>query len=433
MNKLEKLRKKLEEMTRRASGLKARIADDTPADEARGIEEEHTALLAEIEQVRADIADLEAEEEDGTETRSAAGQPLQRQPENRDDTAAERRRTTEIMQVGEQAGMDADAIRAAISDGTSIETFRTRAFDHMVEQARPSRQRGIVDVRQDEQEVRRNARTEALSYRMGAPIGADGPSEAARQYMGDGMIALAMETTGETRYPRNVRETEDLFTRASHTTSDFPIILENAINRTLEGRYALAQPTYRRIARQRNFRDFRPHTMVKTGDFPMLEKVLEDGEIKYGSLTEGKETISVLSYARAISVSRQLMINDDLGAIQDMLSSYGDTVALFEEITFYANAFNGKLADGKAVFHADHNNLAASGGGIDPDTVAAGRLAMSKQKSISGNPLMSNRPAIILTGPATLTAAEKLLASITPATVSNVNIFSGRLSVEDTA
>lgn len=427
MNRVERLRRRLEQMTRRASGLQAQITDDTPAEEARSIEEQHNELLSEIEEVRSEIAELEAEEtraaDDEIETRQ---QPV--------DIAAERRRVREIMSVGEQSGMEHDAIRTALDEGTSVEEFRRSAFDHMVSQAGQSRQRGVVDVVRDEQVTRRNARIEALSYRLGAPLADAGPSEAARQYMPDGLIGIAMELTGERQYPRNARESEELFERAAgHTTSDFPVILEGAINRTLEGNYALAQPTYRRIARQRNFRDFRPHTSVKLGDFPMLKQVLENGEIKYGTLTEGKEQISVLSYARALSVSRQLMINDDLGAIQEMLSSYGSTVALFEEITFYSSALNGKLADGKTVFHADHNNLAGSGAAIGVDSVAAGRAAMSKQKSLDGNPLLSNRPRILLTGPDTITDAEKLVASITPATVSTVNIFSGRLTPEETA
>ncbi len=165
----------------------------------------------------------------------------------------------------------------------------------------------------------------------------------------------------------------------------------------------------------------------------MLTKIAEDGKIQYGTLTEGKETISVLSYARALSVSRQLMINDDLGAINEMLSGYGATVALFEEITFFSSALNATLADGQPVFHSSHANLAGSGAVIDIDSVSAGRASMSKQKSIDKNPLLSNVPAMIMTGPDRITSAEKLVAGITPATFANVNIFSGRLTPFDTA
>lgn len=128
-----------------------------------------------------------------------------------------------------------------------------------------------------------------------------------------------------------------------------------------------------------------------------------------------------------------MLINDDLGAISELLGSYGSTVALFEETTFYASAFNGKLADGKDVFHADHANLAGAAAAISVDSVALGRAAMSKQKSLDKNPLLENRARILLVGPDKITEAEKLVASITPATASNVNIFSGRLEPVETA
>ncbi|MGG7581023.1 hypothetical protein [Rhizobium sp. Nf11,1] len=419
---LAAMRADLDKLTQRAAAKIAEITDDMSTDAARAIEDEHKTILAEADKLRGEIK--QKEEEEAAATRSQQNQNPELTPE-----AVAASRAADILDIGTRAGMATDAIQQAIRNNVTLDVFRAQAFDHMAgRQQRTSPSRVITD----ERETRRNARIEALSYRLGAPIPAAGPSAAARGHMADGLVAIAAEAVEYRGYPRNARDIEDIFTRAAHTTSDFPVIMEGAINRTLEGRYALAQPTYRRIARQRNFRDFRPHTVLKTGDFPMLKQVLEDGEIKYGTLTEGKETLQVLSYARAISVSRQLMINDDLGAIQDMLSSYGTTVALFEEITFYSSAFNAKLADGQTVFHASHNNL-GSAAAIDIDPVSLGRAAMAKQKSLDGNPLLANAPAIILTGPDTITKAEKLVASFTPATVATVNIFSGRLTPIDTA
>lgn len=420
------LRTDLDALLKRAKDKIGEIKDDTAPDAARSIEAEHKTLLDEIEAKRAEIA---AEEKLGDPATRG-----QQQPGN-ENSRAEANRAADILDIGTRAGMEASAIQEAIRNGTSLDAFRTRAFDHMLERQNNSRTDGNRSrILQDERDVARAASIEALSYRLGAPRPQDGPSAAARSRMDNGLIHLAMDCVGERNYPRNARQIEELYERAAHTTSDFPIILEGAINRTVEARYQLAQPTYRRISRQRNFRDFRPHTSIKLGDFPMLEQIAENGEIKYGTLTEGKETISVLSYAKALAVSRQLMINDDLGAINEMLSSYGATVALFEEITFYSKAFNGNLADGKAVFHADHGNLAGTAAVIDVDSVALGRAAMAKQKSLDGkNALLANPPAFLVTGPDRITAAEKLVASITPATVANVNIFSGRLTPFDTA
>lgn len=417
------MRADLDKLTQRAASKIEELKDDMSPEAARAIAKEHADILAEAETLRGEIKKKEDDEAEAA--RNAPASTVTQTPE-----AIAATRAADILDMGTRAGMETAAIQEAIRTNVGVDAFRALAFDHMASRTAQTSPARVVT---DEAETRRNARIEALAYRLGAPLPAAGPSGAARGYMSDGLVAIAAEAVGYRGFPRNAREVEDILTRAAHTTSDFPAILEGSINRTLEARYTLAQPTYRRIARQRNFRDFRPHTSLKTGDFPMLKQVLEDGEIKYGTLTEGKETLQVLSYARAIAVSRQLMINDDLGAIQDMLSSYGSTVALFEEITFYSSALNAKLADGQTVFHASHNNLAGAGAAIDVTTVSNGRAAMAKQKSLDDNPLLSNSPSIILTGPDTITAAEMLVASITPATVQTVNIFSGRLTPIDTA
>jgi hypothetical protein len=417
------LRTRLTELETRATAKRAEIIEGVSDEAVRAIETEHDAILTEITQVRAQIAEAEVASrtaDPGDSGSRAAAEAAVR---------AERERVGTITDLAARAHV-ADFGQEHIRAGTSVDAFRTALLDRLVtaEGSAPtdSNVRGTVGT--EEVDRVRSAKIEALAYGLGVPVPQAGPSEAARQFMGRGLVDLAADSVNY-RGGRmlNARQIDDIFTRASMSTSDFPIIFEGAVNRTLEQRYALAQPTFKRFARKRNFRDFRPDTTVKLGDFPLLQKVMESGEIKYGSFVEGKEQVQAFSYAIALRVTRQMLINDDLGAISELLTSYGATVALFEEVTFYAGAFNSKLADGKDVYHADHKNLAAAGTVIDVENVGKGRAAMSKQKSTEGNPLLANPPKILLTGPDKLTEAEKLLASITPATVSNVNIFSGRL------
>jgi hypothetical protein len=63
------------------------------------------------------------------------------------------------------------------------------------------------------------------------------------------------------------------------------------------------------------------------------------------------------------SISRQMLVNDDLGAIDQILGSAGDMVHVFENTTFF-QMFNSNptlLQDSTAVFASGHNNLAGSG------------------------------------------------------------------------
>lgn len=426
---MKELLEKLNELKQRAAAKLAEVKDDTAPELARAIQADHAKIMQDIADLDAKIADKKRQEEDATRNAQVPVDGAARSAEIVGIASAARAQGVDLSTEDEQA-----AIRANVEPAA----FRAQMFERLAARSRQT----VTDparVTHDERDTRRAAMTEALSYSFGAPMPAAGPSAAARSYIPEngraGIIDLAARSV-DYRGPivMNARQIDDILTRAgSHSTSDFPIIFESAINRTLEGRYALAQPTYRRIARQQNFRDFRPHTTVKLGDFPMLQKVLETGEIKYGTFTEGKETVQAFSYAIALSVSRQMLINDDIGAIADLLASYGDTVALFEEVTFYSSAFNANLADGNPVFHASHANLAGAGTVIDVANVGKARAAMAKQKSFGGNVLLENKAKILLTGPDKQTEAEMLVASITPATVAAVNIFSGKLEVVDTA
>lgn len=417
------LRTNLTELQAKATAKIGELVDGLEAEKVRMIEGEHETLLGQIRTLSMEIKQREAAGE--TDADPAPANPP---PADADAIrAAETLRGTTITDLATRAGR-ADLARAAIAGNVSVDVFRAQLFDQLVGTQPPVNGNTRIQIGTDATETTRAAMTEALSYGLGVRVPDAGPTEAARQFMGRGVIDLAAESINY-RGGRilNARQIDEILTRASHSTSDFPAIFENALNRTLEGRYALAQPTFKAFARQRNYRDFRPHTSVSVGDFPMLQKVLETGEIKAGTFGEGKETTQAFSYARRIQITRTMLINDDLGAIADLLSSYGATVALFEEITFYSLAFNGKLADGKTVFHADHKNLAAAGSVIDVDNVGKGRAAMGKQKSKDDNPLLANTPRFLLTGPDKSTEAEKLLATITPATASSVNPFSGKL------
>lgn len=427
MKTLKQLRAERDDLKSQASAKVKEIVDGMDADKVRAIEEEHEGLLGQIRALTLEIRQREAagETDDGE---PAGNQPANQPVDTEATRSAETARVTALMDLAERAGRN-ELVRAAVDGNVTVDAFRTQLFDQLVgAQQQPVNSHARTQLGTDANEVTRAAMTEALSYGLGQRVPEAGPSEAARQYMGRGLIDLAAESINY-RGGRilNARQIDEILTRASHSTSDFPNIFENALNKALEGRYALARPTFKAFARQRNFKDFRPHKSVSVGDFPMLQKVLETGEIKAGSFGEGKESVQAFSYARRIHISRQMLINDDLGAIADLLSSYGATVALFEEVTFYSLAFNGKLADDKAVFHADHSNLAAAGTVIDVDNVGKGRATMGKQKSKDGNPLLANAPRFLLTGPDKATEGEKLVASVTPATAASVNPFSGKL------
>ena len=227
---------------------------------------------------------------------------------------------------------------------------------------------------------------------------------------------------------------EELLQRAMHTLSDFPELLTGAGNRVLADAYRRAESPLKQLARQRTAADFRPLSTLKIGNFTKLEKVTEAGEIKSLSTAEAKEGYSIETFSGIFSLSRKAIINDDLGAFTRWGEMMGQAAAETEAgqllALLSANAGAGvTMENGKALFHVDHGNLAASGAALSEATLDAARQAMRIQKMMDGKTPVNVVPRFLVVSPARETAAEKLLTSIQANTTADVNPFGGKLSL----
>jgi hypothetical protein len=154
----------------------------------------------------------------------------------------------------------------------------------------------------------------------------------ARDYMGMGIAEMAADRCGYRGHIRTARQVFEVFERAfgHHTTSDFPGILIDAMNVRLLARYQEAMPTYRRFFGRYTASDFRPVNVIRAGDFPSLQEINESGEIKAGTFSESRETFRVHPYGVQFRLTRQMLVNDQLGAIDQVLGSTGARVADWE-------------------------------------------------------------------------------------------------------
>ena len=298
----------------------------------------------------------------------------------------------------------------------------------------PTKPRGPqARITRDERDTRRAGMTAALAAQFGRTAPED---DRARPFMAMTLAEMAAHASGYRGPIRTANDRIEVFMN-THTTSDFPLALSSALNKVLADRYRTATPIYRQISREKSFKDFRAHSIVRAGDFPMLQAINEAGEIKFGTIGESAETVALVPYGVGFRITRQALINDDVGAIADGIADQGRMVARFEEKTFFATCFaasgNGPtLSNGRAVFNTTDKTKAASGGAISVSTISAGRSAIRKHVTLSGQPL-DVAPKIILTSPDTETSAEQVVSPLVPADADKANPFSGKLTVLSTA
>ena len=323
----------------------------------------------------------------------------------------------------------------AIAEGWAPEALRGALWDAMVQNAKapavPAAPANTAPA-QGDPAVLREAMAEALAVRaMPGYQAQDGGRHS--EFLGwrpSEMVAELMRARGERNVPR---ESAKLAERAFHTTSDFPLLLSAAANKMLLAAYQPAQPTYRTIFLRRDFRDFKPHRFLRIGDFPGLALLSENGEIQAGTMSESQELVTLTTFARRIRVTRQMLVNDDLGAFTDFAAMIGRRVADFENATAYgllglASGAGPTLVTGATTVFATgaaRANMASAGTALDLTNLAIGRAAIMKQKTLDGLPISIGSSMRLLVGPNQELPARQLTVSVQAAQIGNANVFAG--------
>lgn len=340
----------------------------------------------------------------------------------------------EIRSIARVAGLDQSWTDSQIDAGSDPDVARRAAFEALATRSAPAIRAEQVRVEmgesQDDPALRCRQMSEALYARINPRHDL---SEPARRYAHATPVDMARELLTLRGSSSLGHSPAAVITRALHTTSDFPIILGDTVGRVLRDSYQAAPAGIRLLGRQTTARDFRSVNKIMLGEAPLLEKLNEHGEIKAGTMAEAREAYKVETWARKIGITRQVLVNDDLGAFSDLARRMGQAAAETEARILVdlleSNSGNGpKLSDGKTLFHADHSNKGGSGAAISDGTLSAARLALRTQKGIEDRTIRVT-PSYLLVPPAIETEAEKWLASVSPARAADANPFSGSLTL----
>lgn len=220
---------------------------------------------------------------------------------------------------------------------------------------------------------------------------------------------------------------------ALHSTSDFPLILGNTVNRLMLETYESAQSGLKLASRVRQVVDFRAVKGLRASGSLEFTKVNEGGEFTYGTVEEAGETVVAATFGKVLGLTQQAIVNDDLGAFEYILRMLGEGAAQCEGKAFAglinANAGAGPtMSDSQPLFHTSHGNIAGTAAALSVTSLNVARTAMRRQKDLAGAPI-NVTPVYLIVPPEQEAAAEKVLAEITAMEVGEVNPFSGKLTL----
>ncbi|PKP85892.1 MAG: peptidase U37 [Alphaproteobacteria bacterium HGW-Alphaproteobacteria-2] len=336
---------------------------------------------------------------------------------------AERDRVSTIYDLASRLNLERSFAEDLVKRGTDIGEARRLILDQVAaksEEIRTFSQVSIPLGGRDEAITRRDAVANALLHRYSPTLFQ--LEDAARQYRGMTLLELARESLGNAGVNTRGLSRDEVATRALHSTSDFPEILSAVTNKTLRQAYEAYPRTFMLFCRQVLATDFKAMHRVQLGEAPQLLEVGESGEFKRGTLGESKESYKVKTYGRVVAITRQTLINDDLDAFTRIPAMYGNSIAQLEsDVVWGIITANPAMADGNALFHANHKNLAGTGTALAVDAVGAARAAMAKQTGLDKKTVLNVRPAFLIVPASLELKAEQLVAqNLVPAATSSV-------------
>jgi hypothetical protein len=209
------------------------------------------------------------------------------------------------------------------------------------------------------------------------------------------------------------------------STSDFPLLFADSLDRQLYGAYMATEPTWANYARSATVNDFRAVKRFATsGVRGILNEVGELAEFERRGQTEAEYTYAVKKYEAGFAVSFEAMINDDLDAFmrlpQDLADSARDTEERFAT-TLFVDA-NGPHATHYTV---GNNNLGT--GILTRENLQAAITVLMKRTDDNGNPIQVTSIELVV-GPGLALEAREIIEATEYRSVDangNVTIIKG--------
>ena len=240
------------------------------------------------------------------------------------------------------------------------------------------------------------------------------------------------ETSRPAGYETRLKETIDLLANAqglpSHkheyllrealTTSDFPYLFGDALDRQVLAQYKATDSTWKKYVRTSTVPRLAPqvggYRFAITGGDQRLDRVMEKGEYLASTRDETRYALYVYKYGRQFDISWETMINDDLGALQDTPMRFAKAALRTEQYTVI-NQFaddDGTHGAGNLYDKATAGEINGSVALLTIANLEAGLEAMASWTDAGGSPIM-NRAKYLVVPPALEMTARQILTSAT--------------------
>lgn len=388
----------------------------------------------------------------GKATDKAEAQRIASQMEKNELLAAERIRAKDIMALGEKFKLSKEKVTEYIESGKEYSAVLKEVVD--IIPATPVAVAAPGSVTKDEKDKFRNHAK--LSMAVALRLDTD-PKNVAEIRANPGaydmhtLMRACLEKSGQhsaseilNMSPEQLYSATVRMSGAGIGSSDLPNILADTMNKTFEGRFQTTDVTWPKFVATDEVNDFRTKSYTKMSSIGNLKNLPEGAAFDQAKFSDKKEQGAVDTSGLAINVSRNVMINNDVGFLTEIPGALADSALQSVEEDVFAlmslSTFVGPtlLEDSTAVFDdTAHNNRKANSGVVSATSLSQAETALMAMKLPKGTPDQEQRYGsaalkMIVTGTTNNHAIRELLqssykasSSSVPGTIGVPNLFAG--------
>ncbi len=247
------------------------------------------------------------------------------------------------------------------------------------------------------------------------------------------LLIMAAAAGGYTMAPGPMTNIPRDFLRAAFSMHEISGILSNVGNKLLLSSFNAVESVWRNIAAIGSVNDFKTVTSYRLVDDAKFERVGADGKLRHATFEEESFTNKAETYGKILQITRQDIINDDLGALTSRSQKIGRGAALELNEIFWAE-FN---ANGSFFTTGRKNYFEGAATNLQFSSLQTAEQMFWDQTDPKGNPL-GVQPAILLVPTSLSVTARELFVSqniVTGSAGKNMasNVFAGRYRPEVSA
>lgn len=328
--------------------------------------------------------------------------------------AAERKRVRDIGTLCRRMGLSETFAAGLADEGATLVLARERVLEEL---AKNNPRVGALSVEEGLSESDRFRSLAAQGVLLGLglrPKQALAGAEEFRHLRFQGLARLCLERAGvNARRMSNIEVAQAVLSpraRLAASTSDFSGLFLDVANKLLLQSFENVAQTWRPFCNVIPASDFKDIYGVQISGGPDLKEIGENEEYENGYLSDNAEKYRVTKQGRIVTLSLEMLVNDDLNAFAQLPRMFGAMAARrYNDIVYGLIKSNPNMSDGNAVFSAAHKNLPTAAK-LTSDSLDAAWQAMTLQTGLGGE-MLDIVPHYLVVPPALRTNALVLLTS----------------------